>query len=459
MEAFPPEFLKRMRELLGAQYAPFLQAMKGEAVVSVRLNPQKGAHPPAGATPVPWCEGAYFLPERPDFVFDPLFHAGAYYVQEAASMLLNQMLELQPGMNLLDVCAAPGGKSTLLAGRMQAGSLLVANEVIQTRAGILAENLSRWGNPNCIVTQNDPANFGVLSGFFDLILVDAPCSGEGMFRKETASRGQWSLQQVQHCALRQKRILADVMPALAPGGQLIYSTCTFSQEENEHIIVWLLEEFGHELELDPVLGLEEYGAMPVTVAGVASAAYSCYPHAFRGEGFFICRLRKKGAFEPEKAILPASKKKKRNNKPSPVRAPGSREFLQRYIAPGEWHTELKGDHLFVLPKALSRFPTEGFRRLKTGILAGKPHRKGINPHHELALSTCIRQDVPALELSEAQALKYLKREPLEISSPPANGWILARYQGINLGWLKAVQGRLKNHFPTNWRIRKSIAGL
>lgn len=238
---FPEAFKQRVENdpFLGT---PLLEALNQTAPVSVRLHPLKQKAALTFSEKIAWCEHAFYLKERPSFTLDPLFHAGCYYPQEAGSMVLDtvlKQLDLPSEPSILDLCAAPGGKSTLIASFLNNNGLLVSNEVIQARARILTENTTKWGYTNTVVTNNDPKDFERLNEFFDVIVVDAPCSGEGMFRKDLKARDEWSEENVQICSSRQKRIVMDVWDSLKPGGFLIYSTCTFNSAENEDTISWL----------------------------------------------------------------------------------------------------------------------------------------------------------------------------------------------------------------------------
>jgi len=233
----PKAFQKRMQEQLGSDYEAFCSALSDDVPSSIRLNPSKlKTSPFEDITAIPYHPHGYSLKTRPSYVADPLFHAGTYYVQEASSMLLYQALDLSEDVRILDLCAAPGGKSTLVASLMTEGSLLVSNEVIPKRASVLAENMTRWGYGNCVVTSSQASTFGKLGESFDVLLVDAPCSGEGMFRKDPHAIEHWSEDAVENCAFRQKEILTDVLPSLRAGGYLIYSTCTFAPQENQQVI-------------------------------------------------------------------------------------------------------------------------------------------------------------------------------------------------------------------------------
>ena len=287
--ALPIDFITRTRVLLGDEYAALEKALMADVPVSIRINPKKSDKRPE-ATPVPWSQLGYYLPERLSFTFDPLFQNGTYYVQEASSMFLEQAIRtyVQEPVACLDLCAAPGGKSTHLLSLLPEGSVLVSNEVIRSRSYILAENIQKWGYPNHVVTNNDPAEVGELTHLFDVIVTDVPCSGEGMFRKDTDSTGEWSVANVELCASRQRRILHDIWNALKPGGLLVYSTCTYNTEEDEENIQYIIDELGAEplsIPIDDAWGV--CGALKY-----ANPVYRFFPHRTRGEGFFLAALRK-----------------------------------------------------------------------------------------------------------------------------------------------------------------------
>ena len=269
-----PEAQKRDRELE--------KALETKPPTSVRVN-DKIAYQPSSEN-VAWCKSGYYLDERPLFTADPLFHAGVYYVQEASSMFLEQAVKQYFPMadTVLDLCAAPGGKSTLLSQTLAESSLLVSNEIIRSRAYILAENLIKWGNPNVVVTNNEPKDFAILGGFFDAIVIDAPCSGEGMFRKDAGAVEEWSEYNVTLCAARQTEIVSSVWDALKTDGILVYSTCTFNREENEENVQWICNELGAE-----VLSIDLQGNSDITKSDFG---YRFYPHKTKGEGFFISVL-------------------------------------------------------------------------------------------------------------------------------------------------------------------------
>ena len=295
----PEDFIRETRQLMGEErFNSYLEAFEEEAPVSIRLNPrtQRGQSPCVlAASDVPWCEEGYYLEGRPQFTFDPLFHAGCYYVQEAASMFIThvfrELSNLSP-LNALDMCAAPGGKSTAMLSVLPEGSTLVSNEPIPTRAQILLENITKWGAKNCIVTNNYPRDFKKAKTKFDLILCDVPCSGEGMFRKDPATISEWSVQNVEKCWRLQREIVADAWECLNPGGILIYSTCTFNTKENEENVRWMMEEYDAEpidIPIDPSWHIT--GSL---LDGFDAPVYRFIPGITRSEGLFVCVLKKRG---------------------------------------------------------------------------------------------------------------------------------------------------------------------
>ncbi len=295
----PEDFVRSTRETMGEErFQRYLESFGEDVPVSIRLNPLKvDSHEwtVAGGEPVPWCRGGYYLPCRPNFTMDPLLHAGCYYVQEAASMFLDEVLRQhlpQRQLTALDLCAAPGGKSTLMAAALPDGSMLYSNEPVRQRASILAENVAKWGYPNHIVTNQYPESYRKSKLRFDVILCDVPCSGEGMFRKDPATIREWSRQNVERCWQLQRDIVSDAWACLNDGGLLIYSTCTFNTRENEENVRWICEEFGAE-----VLPVDVSPAWNITgslLPGFDLPVYRFIPGITRSEGLFMAVLRKKG---------------------------------------------------------------------------------------------------------------------------------------------------------------------
>lgn len=412
----------------------------------------KWISPPVDVQPVPWTAQGYYLSQRPFFTFDPFIHAGAYYVQEASSMLLEQAF-LQAtagttGLRVLDLCAAPGGKSTHLESLLPENSILVSNEVIKSRAAILCENLTKWGSDRVVVTNNDPAAFARLDGFFDVIVVDAPCSGSGLFRREPELVVEWGLPQVQLCSQRQQRILADVLPALKQEGILIYSTCSYSAAEDETILDWLVSEFG----LEPMrISLQsEWGVTEVNSAAGAFG-YRCWPDQVKGEGFFIaCFRNTQGA-----GRMVARSRKEKLNKASKKDAAAAASWVQ---AAGQGFY-MQGEQLFIFPEHLERdlqaLMQASLYLQQAGVTLGKMANGQLIPDHALALYSRRNPGLVAITLNQEQALQYLRRDEviLDNSNSP-RGWLLAQYQGQTLGWLKQLDRRINNYYPKEWRILK-----
>ena len=464
----PAPFEQSMRQLLGNEYEAFREALLGEPAVSIRLNRGKSALMP-GYEPVPWATDGYYLPERPQFTFDPLFHAGCYYVQEASSMFVEQAVRqhLTDTRTALDLCAAPGGKSTLLRSLLPDDCVLVSNEVMRPRAQVLAENMTKWGHPRCIVTSNYPADFTPLGPLFDLILVDAPCSGEGMFRKDEVAVAEWSPENVAVCWKRQRDILTDIWPTLRPGGLLIYSTCTFNTQEDEENVRWMMDTLG--AELLPIDVDTSWGITPSLMPDEAAHVYRFLPGRTRGEGFFLAALRKSHALlSPEEeggGGLPVKAKKKgKKNKggASAVTLPpweekkggtpwltGSDTYIYKVV----------GGDITAIPAAMEPLLdvlAERLYLLKWGITLAELKGRDALPSHELAMSTALSTGAFArCELSYAEALRYLHREAIVLPPDVPRGFVIVTYRGIPLGFVKNLGNRANNLYPNEWRIRSS----
>ncbi len=455
MTNLPAELLSSLDGLPGFDRTTFESVhAAGGQVTSIRVNPAKPGDRHAGCERVPWSSYGYYLPERPSFTFDPVFHAGAYYVQEASSMFLEQALrqttDLLRPLRVLDLCAAPGGKSTLLQSFLSAGSLLVSNEVIRNRANILEENIIKWGGAGVVVTSNDPHDLGRLENYFDVILVDAPCSGSGLFRREPEAVKEWSMDNVRLCAQRQRRILADSWPALRQDGLLIYSTCSYSREENEDIADWIVEELG-------AMGCRLEGApgwkIVETEGRTGAYGYRFYPDKLQGEGLYMACLRKSGG-----AAFAASRKKGgvERRKGAPDRLPRKDEErlkswvrddlgLAYFYHSGFVHAIPEG----LLPE-ISVLQSACYLK-RAGIPLGKWSVKEFIPGHDLAMSTLIHPGLPFVSLSREQALSYLRKDELAVETDH-RGWMLVQFGGMNLGWIKTLPGRINNYYPKEWRI-------
>ncbi|MDR1675084.1 MAG: rRNA cytosine-C5-methyltransferase [Tannerella sp.] len=440
---FPRDFTEHMRCRMD-DYPLLEEALRREAPVSIRLNPAKTAQPLRHER-VMWCSTGYYLPERQAFTFDPLFHAGVYYVQEAASMFLEQAVRqyVASPVVCLDLCAAPGGKSTHLLSLLPRRSLLVSNEVIRSRAIVLAENILKWGSPDVAVTNSDPAELGRLTHGFDVLVADLPCSGEGMFRKDPASRNAWSRANVALCAARQRRILCDVWPALKPGGICIYSTCTFNREENEENIRYLAEY----LPAEAVPVNVEDGWRITCNADSRCPSYRFFPHRTKGEGFFLAVLRK-----PDGRCTPFS-----------VRT-GNRLPALRHTPGDEWLCEA-GAYRFTTEAASVRAIPEihaerlssltGHLRVVTaGVPVGEWKGKDFVPAPALALSAAFRYDAfPTVELAWKEAVRYLQKEALTLPPDTPKGYVTVTYRDMPLGFVKHIGHRANNLYPHEWRIR------
>lgn len=299
MTQLPIDFTDMARRTMGEErFDSYLKAFETDAPVSIRLNPEKAKELTADGERVPWCRNAYYLPQRPNFTYDPLLHAGCYYVQEAGSMFLDTVMQQwvpDAPVVMIDFCAAPGGKSLLARTALAAGSVMFSNEPMRNRANILAENVEKWGYADHFVTNNFPRDYRRAKMIADVVLCDVPCSGEGMFRKDEATIREWSMQNVEKCARLQREIVADAWSCLADGGLFIYSTCTFNTHEDEENIQWMMDELGAE-----VLPVKVDAAWNITgslLDGFSQPVYRFIPGISKGEGLFLCVLRKGGAWQ------------------------------------------------------------------------------------------------------------------------------------------------------------------
>jgi 16S rRNA C967 or C1407 C5-methylase (RsmB/RsmF family)/NOL1/NOP2/fmu family ribosome biogenesis protein len=445
---FPSAFLRSLKEDFNIEG----EDLFGSAVTSVRLNPFKPAEIFVSAEQVPWCAEGRYLAERPSFIADPLFHAGCYYVQEASSMFLEQALKQTTDLNvplrILDLCASPGGKSTLINSLITDESLLVSNEIIKTRVPPLSDNLIKWGTINTIVSNNDPRDFARLEGYFDVLVVDAPCSGSGMFRKDPETIQQWSESAVQLCSQRQQRILADVYPALKEDGILIYSTCSYSKEENEVIADWLCDEFGMEtlqLQLDPEWGIQETQSDKHQCFG-----YRFYSNKLKGEGFFIACFRKKES-TPDARLYKEKLPSLNKNIIEIVKGLTNSNRDLYFLPVGEEYAAIDSRHSVDLAILQAKLYLK-----KSGARLGKIAGKDLIPDHELALSLIINSEVNKIEVSAAQALSYLRKDELKLTEQHPTGWALITYQGYALGWVKVLPNRINNYYPKEIRILKEF---
>ena len=442
---FPSACIALWKEALGEAEALRLVAALTEqaAPLSLRVHPQK---PQAGAVlsqpflPVPWCETGRYLRERPVFTLDPCFHAGSYYVQEASSMFVAQLASLckEQGLTrILDLCAAPGGKSGLLAEMLPSDGILIANEPVAARTAVLGENMSKWGYAHVGVSAKDASDFArLLPQYFDLILVDAPCSGEGMFRKDPDALTEWSPEAVDLCAQRQRRILGDVWAALRPGGYLAYSTCTFNRRENEDNVAWLRQQFGAEsvaLPLSPEWGVRE-----------GEDGYRFLPQYTQGEGFFFALLQK-----PDERLRPTVLPRL-SCKPEPA-------GLQAYSWVQKGYTLwTRGELLKALPaaRAAEWLALSSLLQLRqSGVAVARSKGRDFVPEADLALSLLLEAEAfPCVDLDLPMARRYLARESLSLPQM-AKGYVLLSFEGCVLGFGKNIGSRMNNLYPQVRRIK------
>lgn len=473
----PDDFAASMRGLMGNdEYMLLEKALDGEPVVSVRLNETKSAAVSVlpvsgGAQRVAWSRAGYYLKSRPRFTFDPLMHAGIYYVEEPSSMFVEQAFmqaaAATPVRRVLDLCAAPGGKSTLLRSLMPEGTLLVANEPIARRAAVLAENMQKWGNPDVAVTCNFPEAFGRMENYFDIIAADVPCSGEGMFRKDMQAREEWSVKAVESCAERQRQIINDVWPSLRPGGFLIYSTCTFNRSEDEDNVQWIARTLG--AQIVPVSTEQEWGVTGNTVDGSDDVCHF-FPHRARGEGFFLTLLRKNGECGETNVQQPAGR----------VGAgdfAGGVQFADRLLHSGDFAFCKIGAAVYARRRTLCNdmaLLDKNFDVVFAGIPVAEEkeakraaknsgHKAGKGaataeyvPLQGLALSTELNRGAFEEEnVDYADAVRYLRGETLTPSRQYARGCVLVTYRGVPLGFANNVGTRLNNLYPQAWRIKST----
>ena len=452
----PPLFLERMKNLLGeAEFPAFAEALNAEPqsglrVNSIKLSPEqfKAISPFTLGEPVPWCPSAFTLPgaERPGL--HPFHVAGLYYLQDPSAMSPAELLAPLPGERVLDLAAAPGGKTTHLAALMHGQGLLVANEIKNKRVGHLAQNVERWGAGNVVVTNESPERLADHFGaYFDRVLVDAPCSGEGMFRKDMGARADWSPEMISGCAVRQKNILQVAAKLVRPGGYLLYSTCTFAPEEDEGVIDQLLQEFPEfeVVQLPQFLGFS--GGRPewIDATPSLSGAVRLFPHRLRGEGHFACLLKRTSGSSKDQvrsAWLPDISK--------------SSVGLLRTFSSETLGFELPQDRLQVAGERLYYLPelTPDFGRLRivhSGVWLGSFKKDRFEPAHPLALFMKPGQVSNSFDLpvQSRELAAYLRGESLPSD---VRGWAVVTANGFPIGWGKGVQGVLKNHFPRGWMV-------
>ena len=474
----PEKLIDSLQEIQNFNKEAFEQVhASGEQVTSIRFNPLKSSmvHGPWSIvnsqksiddhqltiqhslftthnsalsihSSVPWSSNGMYLGTRPSFTLDPLLHAGTYYVQEASSMFLEQALIQSLDITLpilaLDLCAAPGGKSTLIQSVLSKESLLISNEVIQSRVNVLKENCIKWGSGNVVVTNNDPKDFSKLKGLFDVLVIDAPCSGSGLFRRDEDAIKEWSEDNVHLCSQRQQRIIADAWDCLKEDGVLIYSTCSYSFEEDEEIMDWMMKE------LDVVsiqLKMDKQWMIDEVQSKENAFGYRFWPYKVKGEGFFLAAFRKKEETETVRLKIKSTQ------------APSKKDagIASAWLQSSEGLTFImQGQNIAAIPMHWNetiQFLMQELKVRYAGIELGTIGKDDLIPEHALALSTIISSSVFSVELNSEEALNYLRKKELLINSKH-KGWALARYKGFNLGWMKLLGNRINNYYPKEWRI-------
>lgn len=458
----PEAFIADIKPYLSDQeMGQFVHALtQDDQTCCIRYNRAKSQS--VDGTPIGWNspDGSY-LAERPNFTLDPLMHAGCYYVQEASSQFVTYVLRLlvNEPVTALDFCAAPGGKSTAMLSALPEGSHLASNEIDRRRARILAENVTKWGNPNVTVTCNSAHDYSKLHNFFDVILTDVPCSGEGMFRKDEGAIADWSPQKVKDCVALQREILQTIWPTLRPGGLLIYSTCTFNVHEDEEMLAYICEELRGEAIYIPVIAAWNIHP-PLTGS---RPCYRFMPHYTRGEGLFMAVIRKNNDDSVETNSFKVDKREKLSKGKDKGKQPTINlkelepQLLSQLTIDAKVEATPEGtvraiptSHL-PLHKALAN---QGLFILQSGIEMGTIKGKDLIPAHALALSTALRPDAfPSVEMSLDVALNYLRHEAITLPDDTPRGYVILTYQGHPLGFVKNLGNRSNNLYPQEWRIR------
>lgn len=454
MSNLPEDFLCRMRRMLGDQYEDFLTGYDKDREYGLRRNPLKAGTEEFekldfGLRSVPWAEEGYYYDSAARPGRHPYHEAGVYYIQEPSAMSVAELLEVKPGDRVLDLCAAPGGKSTQLAGKMHGEGLLVSNEIMPARAKILSQNIERFGASN-VVVLNEPSDrlADRFEGFFDKIIVDAPCSGEGMFRKDDNAADEWSSEQVDICAERQLMIIKNAARMLKAGGVMVYSTCTFAPQENEGVISRFIQsdneftiqkcnvyegfDHGHGEWIDnPCDGIED--------------TIRLWPHKLGGEGHYAAKLKKADGINREYGLYNNYNKKTDILEYKAF----SKEFLN--VKEDKEGFMMFGDQLYRIPKEMINI--NGLKVVRPGLHLGTNKKNRFEPAHALALSLSSQDVVNCINLTVDEALRYLHGETLECEDQ--KGWTLVMVDGFSLGWGKCVNGTLKNHYPKGLRINWS----
>ncbi len=450
--ALSDDFLKQLHEIIPDEADSLAYAIANTSPsVSIRVNKSKGAKADAHARRVPWCEDGFYLDERPQFTFDTDFQSGRYYVQDASSMFIGYAIGklVKEPVRYLDLCAAPGGKTTSAIDALPQGSLVVANEIVPLRARILKENVVKWGSPYTVVTHNRPADFARLTHFFDVIATDVPCSGEGMMRKDDEAVEQWTPQLVEECAARQRNILADIWECLRPGGLLIYSTCTYNLEENERMVRHICQDLGGE-SID--LGVDASWRIHPALEG-GEHCYRFMPHRTEGEGLFLSVIRKAGN-APRAEVATKPRKSGKAAKATPVPAEATRWLQQAE----QYDYSVADDAVIAIPScyaAETALLASTLKVLHRGVELAALKGKNCVPAQSLALCSSLRCDAFArADVDYATAVAYLRGESVVLADAP-RGYVLLYHGDSPIGFVNNLGNRANNLYPKEWRIRST----
>lgn len=466
----PNDFVDYTKGLMGEpDYGLLEAALCEEAPTSIRLNPLKLNSIPDFQSNdfdedldcrVAWCAEGRYLGERPNFTFDPLFHAGLYYVQEASSMFVSHVLRqiVHSPVTMLDLCASPGGKSTVARTAIPEGSLLFCNEPVKPRASVLMENMQKFGHPDVLVTNNYAADYRKSGLMFDVILADVPCSGEGMFRKDPAAIEEWSRQNVEQCRMLQRSIVEDIWPCLKPGGHLIYSTCTFNALENEENANWIAENLGADF-----VAIEVEKDWNITGSLIDNHhVYRFLPGKTKGEGLFVAVLKKHGEHDESSLLQPLAndksrKEKRKNNLSEKVGSTLEKSILESLN--GEFAVvEDRGDVRAIPSRWFSIYQRalSSLRLLHAGVTCGMVKGKDLIPDVAMALSTALKPSAfTRVEIDYPTAISYLRKEALALPLDTPKGIVLLAYKQHALGFAKNIGNRANNLHPQEWKIRSS----
>jgi len=446
--SLPIDFQNEMKNQLKEEYPDFINALNQIAPTSIRVNPSKNYVVEENFEKIDWCPNSYYLQNRPIFTLDPTFHAGGYYVQEAASMWISRIIENEVGINkplrVLDLCAAPGGKSTLLLSLIPKESLIICNEVIKNRSHILKDNLIKWGFSNVIVSNHDVDDFEEFENYFDIVLVDAPCSGEGMFRKDPSSIQEWSFENIENCSLRQRNILEKTLPLVKNGGILIYSTCTYNDNENENSAQFILDSKKFKL-----LKINDNRLVDKGIG------HQCYPHKVKGEGFYFAAFIKINQIDQNYSIKKTIKQgkwldiTKNEFKIISNWVENAENFTFKKNYDGIIYGWLKifNNDLEIIEKALKKWSPI----MEVGNIKGND----LIPAHTLALSNHLSSKIQNIEVDKINALKFLKKETFKLPQDKI-GWNTISYKNLKLGWVKNLGNRFNNYLPNSSRIIMDI---